>query len=68
MKNQKSEKGGLYDGGAKIMQELAELTGGVYLHFTDVSVMAKSFKYLTPAYRAMLTSGDFRKKLERGEV
>jgi Mg-chelatase subunit ChlD len=56
------------DSGARVMAEIAEATGGVYLHFTDVSILAKSFKYLTPAYRAMLTSGEFRKKLERGEV
>jgi len=56
------------DYGQSIMQQIAERTGGIFLHFVDVSVMAKAFKYLTPAYRAMLTSGEFRKKIERGEV
>lgn len=57
------------DPGAVVMKSIAERTGGIFLHFTDTSVFAKAFKYLTPAYRAMLTSGTIdKKKLERGEL
>jgi hypothetical protein len=55
-------------GDSKVMQELAEKTGGIYLHFTDPSVLAKSLKYLAPKYRAMLTDGGFKYKVERGEA
>jgi len=50
------------------LQELAERTGGIYMHFTNLQAFAKSFKYLTPGYRAMLTDGSFREKVQRGEV
>lgn len=51
------------------MMELAERTGGIFLHFVGPETLAKSFKYLTPAYRAMLTSGAIdKKKVERGEI
>ena len=50
------------------MKEIAEVTGGIYMHFTDASVLAKGFKYLAPAYRGMLMSAEFKAKVERGEV
>lgn len=40
-----------------LLQRLASATGGVYLKFEDVGNFAKNFKYLTPGFRAMLTSG-----------
>jgi Mg-chelatase subunit ChlD len=43
--------------GEACLQRIAEITGGQYIKFTDVASFSKSFKYLTPAYYAMLTSG-----------
>jgi Mg-chelatase subunit ChlD len=39
------------------LQRIAEITGGKYIKFTDVQAFTDSFKYLTPAYYAQLTSG-----------
>ena len=44
--------------GYTTMQSIALATGGIFLHFTDVSVLAKSLKYLTPAYRYMLENAE----------
>lgn len=44
-------------GGEACLKKIAEITGGQYIKFTDVSSFSKSFKYLTPKYYAMLTSG-----------
>lgn len=58
-----------HDEGAKTLKQVAERTGGIFLHFKKGSNTFKTaFKYLAPAYRAMLTDGNFVKKLERGEV
>ena len=54
--------------GAVVMKRIAERTGGIFLQFTDASVLRKSLKYLAPAYRAMLGSGDFKKKVEEGKA
>jgi Mg-chelatase subunit ChlD len=43
--------------GEACLRRIAELTGGQYIKFTDVTSFSKSFKYLTPKYYAMLTSG-----------
>jgi Mg-chelatase subunit ChlD len=43
--------------GEDLLRHIAKETGGVYLKFTDVSAFANAFGYLTPSYRAMLTSG-----------
>lgn len=43
--------------GEACLRKVAELTGGQYIKFTDVAAFSKSFKYLTPAFYAMLTSG-----------
>jgi Mg-chelatase subunit ChlD len=43
--------------GEELLKQIAEITGGMYIKFTDVSAFAKNFKFLTPGYRAMLTSG-----------
>ena len=39
------------------LRKIAELTGGLYLKFTDVSAFSNAFGYLTPSYRAMLVEG-----------
>ena len=54
--------------GDAAMKELAEATGGIFLHFTDASVLAQSFKYLTPAYRGLLMNPEVKAKVERGEL
>lgn len=43
--------------GEELLRRIALETGGIYLKFTDVSAFATAFAYLTPGYRAMLTSG-----------
>jgi len=43
--------------GETLLRHIAEMTGGLYLKFTDVSAFANSFGFLTPGYRAQLTDG-----------
>lgn len=43
-------------GGEELMKQLAEITGGIYIKFTDVKTFATSFKYLTPQHRLTLTT------------
>lgn len=43
--------------GEEVLKRIAEITHGQYLKFTDIQAFSKSFKYLTPGYYAMLTSG-----------
>ena len=43
--------------GESTLQTIAELTGGIYIKFTDTDAFTKALKYLTPRFRAMLTSG-----------
>jgi hypothetical protein len=43
--------------GEDLLKEVAETTGGIYIKFTNVENFAKSFIYLTPKYRKLLTSG-----------
>jgi len=47
-------------GGEETLKEIARLTGGVYLKFHDTSQFATAFKYLTPTYRGLLTSGQVK--------
>lgn len=51
----------------KIMKDLAQRTGGTYLHFTKPEDMAKNLKYLAPRYRALLANAEIKAKVERGE-
>lgn len=44
-------------GGEELLRRIAKLTGGIYCKFTDVGSFATAFAYLTPGFRAMLTSG-----------
>jgi uncharacterized protein YegL len=44
-------------GGEETLKEIARVTGGMFMKFTDVSSFAKNFRYLTPAFYAQLTSG-----------
>lgn len=45
--------GGSEDG-ERVLRDIAHITGGLYIKFTDVQNFAKNFKYLTPKYRALL--------------
>lgn len=42
------------------MKAIAELTGGMYIFFKEGESFAKQFKYLAPAYYAMLTAGTIK--------
>lgn len=44
--------------GEDVLKKIAEITGGIYLKFTDTGNFAKSFSYLTPAGRALMLSGN----------
>lgn len=39
------------------MKAIAEITGGMFIHFKEGETFANKFKYLAPAYYGMLTSG-----------
>lgn len=43
-------------GGEELMKQLAEITGGIYIKFTNVAAFATSFRYLTPRHRLTLTT------------
>lgn len=53
--------------GYKEMKKIAELTGGVFIHFKDVTSLASNLKYLAPRYRALLANADIKARIERGE-
>ena len=57
-----------HDSGYKEMQEIARLTNGVFVHFTDTNKLAQNLKYLAPRYRALLTSADLKEKIQKGET
>lgn len=46
--------------GQNEMKAIAELTGGMYIFFREGESFAKQFKYLAPAYYAMLTAGTIK--------
>lgn len=51
-----------------IMRYIADSTGGLFIHFKDAPSFKTNLKYLTPAYRAMLTSGQVSvKNIEGGK-
>lgn len=43
--------------GETVLRMIAKVTNGIFLKFTDVSSFSRAFGYLTPGYRALLTSG-----------
>jgi hypothetical protein len=49
------------------LKHIADVTGGVYLEFTDTSIFAKQMKYLSPRYVALLANAELKAKVERGE-
>lgn len=54
--------------GANFMRALAEDTGGIFMHLKDPSSVRSGMKYFAPAFRAMLTNGAFKAKVEEGGV
>jgi hypothetical protein len=42
--------------GESLMKRIAELTGGVYIKFSNMKNFAENFKYLTPQHRLTLTT------------
>ena len=43
--------------GEEVLQKIAEMTGGLFIKFTDLDSFTKSFKYLSPALRPLMLSG-----------
>jgi hypothetical protein len=43
-------------GGEETLQKIAELTGGIYVKFSDMDSFRKNFQYLAPAKRGLLTA------------
>ena len=56
------------ENGEETLKKIAEATGGKYLKFSDVGNFAKALKYLQPAYRGLLNSGDAATLLGAKEV
>lgn len=50
------------------MQNLAEATGGIFLHFKKGTSFRDGFKYLSAGKRLMLMDKSFKEKVERGEA
>lgn len=50
-----------------ILKDIAEWTGGIYLHFKDSGTFGKAFKFLAPAYRGLLKDPNFRKEIGSSE-
>ena len=50
------------------LKYISDKTGGYFLHFDPAKTnFASAFKYLAPAYRAMLSDSSFRAAIEKGE-
>ena len=43
--------------GEQVLRTIAEITGGIFIKFSDVNSFAKNFKFLAPANRHLLLSG-----------
>lgn len=54
--------------GEETLQRIAELTGGKYLKFSDVSKFVGACKYLSPKYRALLSDPSVAKALGADEI
>jgi Mg-chelatase subunit ChlD len=59
---------GVSDQGEERLRRIASMTGGTYMKFRDVSRLVGAFKYLTPAYRAMLADPKVRAELGADEI
>lgn len=54
-------------GGYAEMQRIAELTGGIFIHFKDSQSLSSNLKYLAPRYRALLANAELKEKVQKGE-
>ena len=57
-----------YDSAIGFMRRLAEDTGGTFIHLKPGVSMRSTFKYLAPAYRALLADKSFIENLQNGRV
>ncbi len=55
-------------GGYAEMKKIAELTGGVFIHFKDSLSLSSNLKYLAPRYRALLVNADIKERIQKGET
>lgn len=55
------------DSGYKVLQRLADATGGIFIHFQDTNSLKTGLKYLAPATRALLVNEELKKRIEKGE-
>lgn len=55
-------------GGEDTLKRIAEMTGGKYLKFSDVSKFVGACKYLSPKYRALLADPSVAKALGADEI
>jgi hypothetical protein len=53
--------------GYREMEKIAELTGGIFIHFKDSTSLSNNLKYLAPRYRALLSNAELKSKVEKGE-
>jgi hypothetical protein len=53
--------------GYNLMKEIADRTGGIFIHFKDSSSLSANLKYLAPALRGVLMNAELKAKIERGE-
>ena len=56
------------DSAIGFMRRLAEDTGGTFIHLKPGVSMRSTFKYLAPAYRALLADKSFVENLQNGRV
>jgi Mg-chelatase subunit ChlD len=54
--------------GEETLQQIAKITGGLFIKFDNVANFGKNFKFLTPGFRGYLTSGDAAGLLGAKEV
>jgi hypothetical protein len=53
--------------GYRLMKEIADRTGGIFVHFKDSASLSQNLKYLAPALRGLLANAEVKAKIERGE-
>lgn len=53
--------------GYRLMKEIADRTGGIFIHFVDSASLSQNLKYLAPALRGILMNAELKAKIERGE-
>jgi hypothetical protein len=54
-------------GGYAEMKKIAEMTGGIFIHFKDSQSLSSNLKYLAPRYRALLANAELKEKVQKGE-